>query len=151
MAVRGFLAAKLAAQYRVHLSRSPIGVRDTNTRRRKAAHSFRHCLCRPSRKPVGPNRSIGRRHRRSRERRMRPNVHGQEHHGNVIRRARTADISTADRAGQRSMALEPARHVERSGSQLRILDLRRLARRTDQRFVWLSIATPRKHDRSGKR
>ena len=53
--------------------------------------------------------------------------------------------------GGEVMALEPAGNVERSGSQLRILDLRQLARRTDQRFVWLSLATPRKHDRSGKR
>ena len=151
MAVRGFSRRKLAAQYRDHLSRSPISRRDDNIWRRKAAHNFRHRLRRPSRKSVGPNRSIGRRRRRSRERRMRPNVHGQEHHGNVIGRARTTDISTAHRVGQRSMALESARHVERSGSQLRILDLRRFARRTDQRFVWLSIATPWKHDRSGKR
>ena len=41
---------------------------------------------------------------------MRPNVHGQEHHRDVARRARTADISTANRAGRRSLALEPTRH-----------------------------------------
>ena len=98
-----------------------------------------------------PTEALGAGRRRSRERRMRPNVHRQEHHGNVIGRARAADISIAHRAGQRSMALEPARHVERSGSQLRILDLRRFARRTDQRFLWLSVATSRKHGRSGKR
>ena len=102
MAVRGFSRRKLAAQYRDHLSRSPINRRDANIRRRKAARNFRHCLRGPSRKPVGPDRSIGRRRRRSRERRMRPNVHGQEHHGNVIGRARAADVSTANRAGRRS-------------------------------------------------
>ena len=150
-AVQACFSKKLAAQCHDHLGRSPTNLRDANIWRRKAVRNFRHCLCRPSRKPVDPNRSVGRRRRRSRERRMCTNVHGQEHHGNVIGRARAADISTAHRAGQRSMALEPARHVERSGSQLRILDLRQLARRTDQRFVWLSIATPRKHDRSGKR
>ena len=151
MAVRGFSRKKLATQYRDHLNRSPIKRRDVNIRWRKDACNFRRCVGRPFRKPIGPNRSIGRRRRRSRERRMRPNVHGQEHNGNVIRRARTADISTADRVGRRSMALESTRNVERSGSQLRILDLRQFARRTDQRFVWLSIATSRKHDGSGKR
>ena len=30
----------------------------------------------------------------------------------LLRRARTADISTANRAGRRSLALEPARHLE---------------------------------------
>ncbi len=62
------------------------------------------------------NRLVPTEARRSRERRMRPNVHGQEHNGNIIRRDRTADISTANRTGQRSMALEPTRHVERCRS-----------------------------------
>ena len=71
MAVRGFSRKKLATQYRGHPNRFPIGRHDVNIRSREAAHIFRHCLRRPSRKSVGPNRSIGRRSRRSREGRIR--------------------------------------------------------------------------------
>ena len=123
IAVEGFFRRRVAAQCRDPLSSSRINPRAADPRRRKAARSFCHCLCRPCRKPVGPDRSIRRRRRRARERRMRTDVHGQEHHGNVIRRARAPDISTADRAGRRSMALESSRQVERSYSKLRILDL----------------------------
>jgi hypothetical protein len=112
---RRICSTEMPARCRDHRSSSPISRRNAGVRTRKTASHFRCCVRRPSCKSVGPTRSIGRRSRRSREGRMRPNVHGQEHRGNVIRRTWAPNISTADRAGRPSMALEPARHVERPG------------------------------------